>query len=199
VLVTAADTSDEVVSAPTLGESTVDIAELRSLAAEVAPQLEFGKGIPVTSPFSMAIPDCTRVAATTVAFGVTANGAPTARFGLRFETVGAPAVTNPLLIPGDAMTSIGVDASWAFGEEDKPGSAMFEVDGHPAWLDDCTDADRCNPDTVYAGAIYEVNGFGLELRGDADLGVSVLDLYEAIQVHPGATNDPATWGGPITP
>ncbi|MBX6723407.1 MAG: hypothetical protein IRY92_09260 [Dactylosporangium sp.] len=197
VLVTAADTSGEAAGAATPEQSTVDVAALRSLAAEIAPQLEFGEGIPVTSPFSMTIPDCTRVAGTTVLFDVREDGTPIPRFGLSFETQDAVAVTNPLLIPDGAMTSISVDASWASSPEDKPGSATFEADGHPAALLDCADADRCDPDTAYHGVIFGVDGFAMELIGHAGLGVSVLDLYAAIQVHPGATNDPATWGPPI--
>lgn len=195
VLVTVADTAGDADGSPTPDQSTVD--SLRSLAAEIAPLLEFGVGYSVAGPFAMTVPNCTRVAATTTTFDVREDGTPVARFGVRFETQDAVAVTNPLLIPGDAMTSIGVEASWASSPEDKPGSAMFTVDGHPAWLDDCSDGDRCDPDAAYRGVVYEVNGFALELTGDADLGVSVLDLYESIEFHSGATHDPATWGLPI--
>jgi hypothetical protein len=196
VLVTVNDTSGDADGSPTPEQSTVD--SLRSLAAEIAPLLEFGAGFPVAAPFSMTVPDCTRVAATTTTYDTRPDGTPVTRFGVRFETQDAVAVTNPLLIPGDTSPSIGVEASWASGPEDKPGSAMVEVDGHPAALSDCPDADRCDPDTAYRGVIYEVNGFALELTGHPDLGVSVLDLYEAVEFHPGATHDPATWGLPIS-
>ena len=160
VLVTAADTSAGANGTPTSSQSTVE--SLRSLAAEVAPLLELGVGLPVTAPFSITVPECTRVTATSMLLDARPDGTPVARFGVRFATDEAVAVTNPLLIPEDSSPSVGVEASWASVPEDKPGSATVEVDGHPASLRDCHGPDRCDLAATYSGAIYDVDGFALE-------------------------------------
>jgi hypothetical protein len=192
VLVTVADTSGLGAEA-THGPAARSVAELRNLAAQLAPELAFGGGEPVRSPFSMAIPSCLRVGGTLSVFDTRLDGPPIARFGLRFEPEQAVGYTNPLIGPGSS-DSFGVDASWASTPEDKPGSATSDVDGHPAALGDCPSADRC-----HMGTIYGVNGFALELQGSLapQFGITVQDLYDAVQIHPGATNDPITWGPPV--
>ncbi len=56
--------------------ATVDRAELRTIAAQVAPQFKLGVATPVTSPFSVRQPDCTRIVLTVRSYSTPDHGEP---------------------------------------------------------------------------------------------------------------------------
>ncbi len=164
--------------------SDVDLAAWRTAASQVAAQLRIGPGAPVVAPFSMPVPDCTRLKFINLMSDTTANGTPFYRFTLAFGNDASIDATNPLALPGDSAPEITVTADSVATPEDKPGSATSDVDGHPAYRD--------------GGflVVHGVDGFALEIdtRGGPDAAIAV---YRSIQIYPSSHDSAAAWASPI--
>jgi hypothetical protein len=184
-LLTVTDTTS------TVDAPVVDVQGQRAEAAELAALIQLGTATPVTSPIAASVPDCTRLAYTSLVYGAKGDGTPFAQFGLGFSYGEQVDATNPLLTPSNSGPALWVGADTAAAPEDKPGLLVSTVDGYRSQLTDCTAPDRCN-----GGWIYDVDGIALELRGSPERDVDVLDLYPLIEVYPGATNE-SNWGPPI--
>jgi hypothetical protein len=159
-------------------ESTVDVYTLRDEAAALAQALQLGTPVPVTSPFSMPAPDCTRLAYTSLVRGIT-DDATTSQFRLGFVTEGQAEATNPLLNPGDSAPAVTVGVDTSATPDDKPGSASSEVDGHPAAV---------NGSQL---VVYDVDGMAVEIS----TGPTTLDpiaVFRTVEVYPDAD-----WGAPL--
>src|SRR5690606_27438547 len=123
--------------------------------------LRLGADLPVTSPFTMPVPDCTRLVGTTLLSSTTSEGTPFTRFTLSFG-----------LSRGDQRT-VSVTADSVATPASKPCSATLDIDGHAAG----GDGDF--------RIVYDVDGFALELRipgGEQ----AVEDLLRTVQMVPGA-------------
>jgi hypothetical protein len=157
-----------------------DPEELRAIAADAAEALSFGGGDPVTAPFAMTAPDCTRVTSTSLMASTRGDGTPFARFGLGFSTQGQTEATNPLLLADESTPVITVTADSGATPEDKPGAATSDVDGHPAYVDG------------NFVVVYGVDGFAFEISsGTPDLDPA--PVFRTIQVLPGTSGDRSTW------
>jgi hypothetical protein len=190
VLVTAADTSGQLpVGAPT-GTPATDLAELYDLAAEVAPDLVLGVDTPVTSPFSLPLPDCTQVSYTTVEHATSPTGARVSRFRVTFTMGGEAESDNPLLLPSLTIPLVWVTADTGATATE----ATSVVDGHPASFNGCEGSAVCDSVTV-----YDVDGLALTVTLSTELGTSALDVFHTVQVYPGAATNPDAWGDLITP
>jgi hypothetical protein len=115
--------------------SDVELAAWRAAATHVATALRIGPGTPVVAPFSMAVPDCTRVKYVNLMRGTTAKGTPFYRYTVAFGTEESVNSTNPLASPVNTAPEITVAADSVATPADKPGSATSEVDGHPTYQD----------------------------------------------------------------
>lgn len=184
VFVTAGPTETGTAAEP------VNREELRSISAEVAPQLRFGAGSPVMSPFALAVPQCTRVSGTSLVHGTRSDNTPFTRFMVSYSTAETSEPRNPLVAPGTATPAVVVAATLGTGPEDKP-APLTEVDGYEAYLGDCTSAESCE-----VGTVYGMDGFAVELDGDIDLGITVLDLVRSIYIYADASTG-NSWGSPI--
>jgi hypothetical protein len=174
VFVTAATNIDPATSEG----STVDYSVLRELVAQVAPALVLGGGTPVTSPFSLPVPACTRVVGTRLLHGTAAGDVPFTRFGLIFGPDDYADPTNPLLISGNGGQPITIDSDDHASPPDKPGSVNSTVDGHPA----------ADGSTL---VVFDVDGLAFELTGPP--GTDRSALISTISIYSGA------WGPAITP
>ena len=173
-------------------ETDGDPTELRAIAAQVASQLVLGSGTPVTSPFSMPVPGCTRVGSTSLWSSTKNDGTPFARFDLGFSAAGQSEPSSPLRLPHDTTPAITVSADTAALPGDLPFVANSNVDGYPAY-------DQGSFLVVYGSLAIEIStpGGPEGMNTAAPSFVDPRDLYHSVQLHPGATADPATWGPPI--
>jgi hypothetical protein len=174
--------------------SNVDAAELRTIAAQVAPHLELGVGTPVTSPFSMPVPDCTRLAMSVVSHVTADDGSPYTVFLLGFDTADKVAPTYPP--PGDLQSSLLVIADTGDAPDDRDRLTEYPEDlGYPAYLD------------ASEGilSVYEVFGFAVNVwpfampnaDTDAEKASLAAGIFRTITIYPGAADSEAAWGDPI--
>jgi len=184
----------QVTPGPDPAASTVDPAELRTIATQVAPQLELGVGAPVTSPFSMPVPDCTRLATSILFRETNNNGAPYTRFLLGFDTADKVDPTYPP--PDETQPSLVVMADNRGAPDNLDAQTWYPEDlGHPAYVNDGT------------LSVYGVSGFAVEIWSvampnadtDAEKARLAAGIFRTITVHPGAADGEAAWGDPIVP
>jgi hypothetical protein len=175
----------------------VELAAWRAAATHVATGLRIGPGAPVVAPFSMPVPECTRVQFVNLMTSTTANGTPFYRYTVEFGTEASIDSTNPLAVPGNTAPEITVTADSVATPDDKPGSASSEVDGHPAYRD--------------GGfiVIHGVDGFALEIHAlethasspdasrQTELGRQAIAVYRSIHFYPGAKQNPGVWATPV--
>src|SRR5690606_7266564 len=114
------------------------------LAAEVAPDLVLGVDTPVTSPFSLPLPDCTQVSYTTVEHATSPTGARVSRFRVTFTMGGEAESDNPLLLPSLTIPLVWVTADTGATATE----ATSVVDGHPASFNGCEGSAVCDSVTV---------------------------------------------------
>jgi hypothetical protein len=181
-LVTAADTSDQVPVGAPPGTPATDLAELYDLAADVAPDLVLGGTTPVTSPFSLPVPPCTRVSYTTVEYATSPTGAPVTRFRATFTQGGEAESDNPLLLP-----SLDIPLVWVTAHT---GATAAEL----ASFSNCGVSTVC--DTV---TVDDIDGLALTVTLSTELGTTALDVVHTVQVYPGAATNRDAWGDLITP
>jgi hypothetical protein len=188
---------------PASETSTVDPAVLRSAAAEVAPQLELGVGIPVTAPFSLPLPAGTYPAVTATHWASDSGELFPVGFSIGFDNVGKAASTQPF--PTDYVPSFGVNASAYTTFDDLPSDATeYPEDlGYPAYQAllpyEGQDIDEL--------LVYDVFGFGFQLQPAEVPGTSTraerlgmaADVFRTITVYPDAATDYSAWGDPIAP
>jgi hypothetical protein len=175
--VAAGDTPYDRPSNPPLTERQID--QFRAVAQAAARALRIGAGDPVRSPFTMPMPDCTRLTSTFLYESTTRpDGEPVTRVTLNFGVAGSDDA-SPLLQPRDGQT-VSVTADSVATPESKPGSATATVDGHPAY----SDGDFL--------VVYGVDGFAFELScpGGQD---AVRELFRTVDIGPGVTDAPGTW------
>jgi hypothetical protein len=174
--VTVADTTGGELPA-----TTGDVGAMRAEAAALAPLLELGVPEPVTSPFMMPAPYCTRLAYTSLMYGMKNDDSPFARFGLHFNLMSQPEATSPLL--ARTAPAVSVTADTGARPQDKPGTINAEVDGHPATLG----IDRL--------VVYDVNGLALEITTElTDL--TPRTVFHQIHVYEDV-EESSGWGTPI--
>jgi hypothetical protein len=176
--IAAADTSSYDATHNDTPKTAEQIAALRGIARQVATALRLNAKTPVTSPFTVPVPMCTRLVGTDLLRSTTSNGTAFTRFTLTFAGDGWVS-TNPLLLRGNVPT-IQVTADSVATPADKPGSATLQVDGHPA---------SGEGDVL---RVYGVDGFELELSTPGGEG-AVRDLFHSVHIIPGAHEQPSAW------
>jgi hypothetical protein len=188
---------------PEPGQSASPLSEddLRAIAIQVAGQLEFGAGTPVTSPFALPIPACT-YPAHTVQFRARDNGREfPVSFYLGFDRLG----TTPPTHVGGYVPFLWVDANAFATVNDLPDGATpyTEEDlGYPAYHSDQRQAEGRDSDILL---VYDVFGFGMEIEprlmpGTAEERLAyAADIFRTITVYPDAATELSAWGDAITP
>lgn len=163
-------------------------AELRTIAAQVAQQIAFGAGTPVTAPFSLPMPDG-MYPAVTVAFQ--------SFFWFGFDTVGTAAPTYVagyvpyLWVNVDALATIDMLPA---------GATEYPEDlGYPAYRSDLRNEGR-DSDILL---VYDFFRFGMEIEPTGLSGTRdeklrfAADIFRTITIYPGAATDPSVWGDPV--
>jgi hypothetical protein len=172
-------------------------SDLRAVATQVAPQLEFGAGTPVTAPFSLPIPDGV-YPATTVTFRASDFGREfPVSFNMGFDAIGRAAPTHVFAYVPDLW----VNANAFARVEDLPAHATeYSEDlGHPAYRYDLRDEGR-DSDVLQ---VFDVFGFGVEIEPRGLPGTSeetlaiAADIFRTVTIYPGAAENLSAWGNPV--
>jgi len=189
-------------SAPEQDPSTVDPAELRAIATQVAPQLELGVGTPVTSPFSLPVPEGLDPAFTVMRWASDFGEQFATGFSIGFDAVGTAEPTHPLR---DYVPAFAVEASPFSTRDKRPATATeYPEDlGYPAYQAVLTPGSQV-ADVLL---VYDFFGFGMQIgpvnMPGASTGAERLslaaDLFRTITVYPGAADREEAWGSPIAP
>lgn len=174
----AADTSSYDAASTDTPKTAEQIAALRGVVRQVVAALRLSADLPVTSPFTVPVPDCTRLVATHLLSSTKSDGTPFTRFTLTFAEDGWES-TTPLLMRRDFRT-VEVTADSGATPADKPGSATLQVDGHAA---------SGGGDVL---RVYDVEGFLLELSTPGGES-AVRDLFHSVQIVPSADERQSAW------
>jgi hypothetical protein len=181
------------------GASPPSEEELRAVAVQVAPQLAFGAGTPVTAPFSLPLPAC-MYPATTTHFHAGANGQEfPVSFYLGFDRLG----TTPPTHVGGYVPFLWVNANAFATVNDLPEGATeySEHLGYPAYRADQRTEGR-DSDMLL---VYDFFGFGLEIEPRLMAATTeerlrfAADIFRTITVYPDAATELSAWGDPIAP
>lgn len=158
-----------------IGTPDWELDDLQAVAMQVARELSFGVGTPVTSPFSMPVPDCLYPAITLTHVNVGKPGSvPVNTFHLGFDRIGTAPPTYGLGYRPDLWVKASPSGS-------------------------------VPPDSSagYSAKAYDMRGFdvGVEPAGvpgsrEQRLAYAA-DILAAISVYPGAADDPSAWGDPL--
>jgi hypothetical protein len=182
--------------------ATVDRAELRTIAEQVAPQFELGVATPVTSPFSVRQPDCTRLVLTARTYSTTDHGEPYTGFLVAFDTADRPELTSPPMMEKELQPSLLVAADTADAGAvpgNLGGLTEFPEDlDHPAYFD----AAEGRVLHVYGVSGFAVSVFpsGMPNTDTVAEKVSLVGaIFRSITIYPGAAGSEAAWGDPIAP
>ena len=158
-----------------IGTPEWELDDLQGVAMQVARELSFGVGTPVTSPFSLPVPDCLYPAITLTHVNVGEPGrAPGTAFHLGFDRVGTAPPTYGLGYTPDLWVKASPSGS-------VPPDSTAE---YPMRVDD-------------------VLGFDVEIvpagvpGSQAQRLAYAADIFETINVSPGAADDPSAWGDPL--
>jgi hypothetical protein len=173
VFVAAADTSHFDAAYNDTPKTAAQIDALRAVARQVATALRLDDDQPVTSPFTVPVPNCTRLVRTHLLSSIKSDGAPFTRLTLLFGEDGREPNGRP-------AGTVEVTADSGATPADKPGSTTFEVDGHPA---------SGEGDTL---RVHGVDGFLLELTTPGGE-PAVRALFHSIRIVPGAHDGPSAW------
>jgi hypothetical protein len=178
---------------------TLDGAQ--ALVTQVAPQLRFGAGAPVRSPFSMPAP-AGMYPALTVRQQARDNGQDSpVSFGIGFNTVGKDEPTHPF--GREYVNSLSIGANSFAKLEDLPdGATEYTEDlGYPAYRAVTQAGDQ----QTEALMVFDFFGFGIsispvEVPGTATEKLrAAADVFRTVTVYPGAATDLAAWGDPLAP
>jgi hypothetical protein len=180
-------------------ESSPPAAELRSIAAQVAQQLRFGAGTPVTSPFSVPMPDGTYPAMTLRMVAHVEGQQPRGGFFFGFEALGTAAPPHY----SGYVPYLWVNASQLQTIDQLPAGATPYPEnlGFPAYRSDLRSEGR-DSDLLL---VYDWFGFGVEIEprgmtGTRDEKLSyAADTFRSMTVYSGADKDMSVWGNPIAP
>ena len=186
-------------------DTPVDPTALRTVATQVAPQLAFGAATPVTSPFSLPVPEGTYPSFTVTQMATDFGQTSPVGFSIGFDTIGTAEPTNPFGNGAGYQPSLVVEASAHSTLNDRPDNATeYPEDlGYPAFqavVDEALGG-------VDALLVYEFFGFGLQIMAGDLPGASTkqeklsraADIFRTITVYPGGATDPAAWGDPVLP
>jgi hypothetical protein len=174
-------------------------AELRSIATQVAQQLEFGSGSRVTSPFALPMPDGMYPAVTFTAAAADSGQPSRSAFYLGFDRIGS---SPPKYIAGYVpYLWVNANALATIAGLPEGASAYAEDLGYPAYRSDFRNEGR-DSDVLL---VYDFFGFGMEIepRGmpgptDARLRYAA-DIFRTITVYSGAAANTSAWSDPIAP
>ena len=197
VFVIAGDRTPEPTRTTPVGDSpsTVEPQELRALASQAAHQIRLGIVTPVTSPFAMPVPDCTRLSTVGVEYG-TQDGEPYTDVLLGFDTADRPDRTFPPV--GSFAPSLVVWARTGTTlAQRSPGMAPYPGElGFPAYQTEDGQLE-----------VVDVYGLGIDIwpisMPDAATPQErvrlAVDVFRTISCYPGAAGSPDSWGPPIVP
>lgn len=190
-------------AAPEQDPSTVEPAELRTIVTQVAPQLVLGVGTPVTSPFSLPMPEGVCPAFTVTQWASDFGQQFATGFNIGFDTVGTAEPTHPF--DNDYIPALAVNATPFARLDERPATATeYPEDlGHPAYQAVLTPGGQAADGLL----VYDFFGFGMQIGPVAMPGTSTeperlslaADIFRTITVYPGAADHDAAWGNPIAP